>query len=100
MPVSTWSQVLYGSIVGNVRDASGAAVPGVVISVTSRETNSVRTTTTNEEGGYSVPNVQSGTYEVRAQKEGFRPVAENVSVTINTVSRVNLTIQVGEVTES
>ena len=83
-PVAAWSQVLYGSIVGNVRDASGAAVPDATITITSQETNQVRSTTTNDEGGYSVPTVQSGTYEVKVTKEGFRPIAEgSVAVTIN-----------------
>ena len=100
-PVTAWSQVLYGSIVGNVRDATGAAVPGAVVTITSKETNQVRTTTTNDEGGYSVPTVQSGTYEVKATKEGFRPMVEgNVPVTINNVSRVDFTMQVGSVSET
>src|SRR5687768_12537112 len=70
------AQVLYGSIVGNVRDPSGAAVPGALVTITSKETNQVRTTTTNEEGGYNLANVQSGTYEVKVTKEGFRPTIE------------------------
>lgn len=50
-PVTAWSQVLHGSIVGNF--------PGAVVTITSKERNQVRTTTTNEEGGYSIPTVQS-----------------------------------------
>jgi hypothetical protein len=100
-PVVAWSQVLYGSIVGNVRDASGAAVPDATITITSKETNQVRSTTTNNEGGYNVPTVQSGTYDVKATKEGFRPIAEgSVAVTINTVARVDFTMQVGSVSET
>jgi hypothetical protein len=54
----------------------------------------------NEEGGYNVPNVQSGTYEIKVTREGFRPTVENnVAVTINTVARIDVTLQVGEVTE-
>src|SRR5207253_2277205 len=79
----------------------GAAVPGVNVTITSKETNQVRTTVTNDEGGYSVPTVQSGTYEVKATKEGFRTIAEgSVAVTINTVARVDLTLQVGNVSET
>ena len=100
-PATAWSQVLYGSLVGNVRDATGAAVPGATVTITSKETNQVRTTTTNDEGGYSIPTVQSGTYEVRASKEGFRPMVEGaVPVSINTVARIDFTMQVGSVTET
>src|SRR5688572_195862 len=97
---TAYAQILYGSIVGNVRDQSGAAVPGALVTITSKETNQVRTVTTNDEGGYSVPNVQSGTYEVKVTREGFRPTVENnVAITINTVARVDFTIQVGNVSE-
>ena len=100
-PVTAWSQVLYGSIVGNVRDASGGAVPGATVTITNKETNQVRTTTTNDEGGYSLPTVQSGTYEVKAIKEGFRPMAEtSIGVTINTIARVDFNMQVGSVSET
>lgn len=100
-PDAAWSQVLYGSIVGNVRDATGAAVPGASITITSQGTNQVRTTTTNDEGGYNLPTVQSGTYEIKSTKDGFRAIVENnVNVTINTVARVDFTMQVGNVSES
>ena len=60
---SAYGQILYGSIVGNVRDQSGAAVPSASVTITNKETSQVRTTTTNDEGGYNIPNVQSGTYD-------------------------------------
>src|SRR4030081_217064 len=100
-PVTAWSQVLYGSIVGNVKDASGAAVPGATVTITSKETSQVRTAITNDDGGYSGSTVQSGTYDIKATKEGFRPMGENsVPVTINSVARVDFTMQVGNVSES
>jgi len=99
-PVATWCQVLYGSVVGNVRDATGAAIPDAAITLTNKETNQVRTTTTNAEGVFNVPNLQSGTYEVRATKVGFRPAAENVAVTINNISRLDFNLPLGEVSET
>ena len=100
-PSTAWSQVLYGSLVGNLKDASGAAVPGAIITITNKETGQVRAATTNDEGGYSVSTVQSGTYDVKATKAGFRPMSEtSVVVTINNVSRVDFTMQVGAVSES
>ncbi len=95
------AQVLYGSIVGNVRDASGAAVPNASVTIVNKETNQSRSTVTNEEGGYSFPTVSSGTYEVKVTKEGFRPAAEtNLAVMTNSVARADLTLQVGAVNES
>ena len=95
------AQVLYGSIVGNVRDASGAAVPNASVTIVNKETNQSRSTVTNEEGGYNFPTVASGTYEVKVTKEGFRPAAEtNLAVMTNSVARADLTLQVGAVNES
>src|SRR5258708_7469624 len=95
------AQVLYGSIVGSVKDSSGAAVPGAPVTIANKETGQTRTSVTNEEGGYSFPTVQSGTYAVKVTKEGFRPAEEtNLAVTTNSFARAELTLQVGVVTES
>ncbi len=54
------SQVLYGSIVGVVKDAQGAAVPGATVTIVNKETNLTRDTVTNAEGAYSLINVLPG----------------------------------------
>ena len=95
------AQVLYGSIVGTVKDASSAAVPGAVVTVFNKETNQSRSSVTNDEGGYNFSTVQSGTYDVKVTKEGFRPAAEtNLAVTTNNFARVDITLQIGAVTEN
>ncbi len=95
------SQVLYGSILGTVKDSSGAAAPGATVSIINKETNQSRIAVTNDEGGYNFLTVQSGTYDVKVTKEGFRPAAEiNLTVATNSVARADLTLEVGAVTES
>ncbi len=95
------AQVLYGSIVGNVRDSSGASVPGATVTIVNKETNQGRTASTNEDGGYNFSTVQSGTYNVKVTKEGFRPAEEtNLAVATNTVARADLQLQIGAITES
>jgi hypothetical protein len=71
-----------------------------MVTITNKETNQVRTTTTNDEGGYSLPNVQSGTYGVKVTREGFRLTESSATVSINTVSRVDFTLQLGSVSET
>ena len=100
-PGTAWSQVLYGSIVGNVKDASGAAVPARGYHHHQQGNGQVRTATTNDEGGYSVSTVQSGTYDVkRPRRASGRWSETNVVVTINNISRVDFTMQVGSVSET
>ncbi len=95
------AQVLYGSITGNVVDPSQAAVPGATVTITHRETAQTRSALTNEAGIYSFPNIPSGTYDVRVSKEGFQTYTQSdVVVTINTVTRVDVALKVGAVTES
>ncbi len=95
------AQVLYGSMVGNVKDQSGGAIAGAEVTITHKETNQVRSTTTNDEGGSNLPNVQSGTYEVKVLKSGFRPAQNNsVLVTINSITRLDVTLQLGNVAET
>ena len=56
---------------------------------------------TNEVGGYGVPALSVGTYDVTISKEGFQTfVQTNVHLTINTVGRVDAKLQVGAITES
>ena len=71
------AQVLYGALVGAVKDASGAAVPGAKVVITNQQTGQVRETVTNEEGGYNFPTIQNGVYEVRITKDGFKFVLPN-----------------------
>ncbi|MEJ7605864.1 MAG: carboxypeptidase-like regulatory domain-containing protein [Bryobacteraceae bacterium] len=98
---SGWSQVLYGSIVGNVSDGSDAPIPGATVAIRNTQTGVNRETTTNDSGGYNFSDVSSGSYEVRITRQGFTPVMKTeVPVTINSVSRVNATLQVGSVTET
>jgi hypothetical protein len=95
------AQTLYGSIVGNVRDTSGASIPAASVTIIHRGTNESRQTQTNSSGGYSFPTVPSGQYELTVTKEGFQTVTDSrVEVTINSVTRADLTLQVGAVTES
>ena len=95
------AQVLYGSIVGNVLDASGAAVPGATVKVAQIATNETREATTNEVGLYTLLAVPAGTYKVSITKARFGDfVAENIEVRINTTVRVDAQLSVGARSES
>ena len=63
----------FGAITGEVKDTSGAAVAGAQILVRNTATNATRTVTTNEEGVYSIPALNPGVYDVRAERQGFNP---------------------------
>jgi len=95
------AQILYGSLTGNVTDASQAAVPGAKITILERQTGQSRESVTSAAGGFNFPTLSPGTYELRVVKEGFRTAVEaEIAVTINSITRADLSLQVGAVSES
>lgn len=101
MTVSGHAQVLYGSITGNVTDTSGAVVPGATVTILHKETGRSREGVTDANGGYDFPTVLAGTYSVKVSKAGFKTVTkDNVNVTLNTITRADIAVEVGQVTES
>src|ERR1051326_3838906 len=101
VPGLVQAQVLYGSLVGNVTDASGAGVPGATVKVTQTETNESREIQTSETGGYTLSTLAAGPYTLTVSKQGFRTfTTENIQVRLNTVVRVDAALQVGQINES
>jgi hypothetical protein len=101
VPAPLGAQVLYGSLVGNVTDETGAALPGATVTITSRATGATRESVTDATGVYRFLNVQSGTYTVTVQLTGFRTFTRaEIPVTLNSVARVDASLQVGQLTET
>ncbi len=95
------SQILYGGLVGNVTDESGAAIPGAQINITHDETGATRAGESNAAGGYSFSTLATGNYTIEVQSDGFRTHNETeVAVTANNVTRVDIGLQIGAVTET
>jgi outer membrane receptor protein involved in Fe transport len=100
-PSSAGAQVLYGGIVGQVSDTSGATVPGATITITNRDTGLIRTAVSNETGGYSFTNVLAGRYDVKITLQSFKEsVKTGVPVSVNEVSRVDARLEVGALTDT
>lgn len=88
-------------MLGSVRHPGAASVPAAEIRIMQLQTNQVRTTVSNEDGAFSFGNLAAGTYDVQISKSGFRAVKRSgVPVSINTVSRVDVTLDLGAVSET
>ena len=95
------AQLLQGTIDGNVADSSQAAVVGAKVTAKSQQTNFVREAVTNSSGAYDLPGLPPETYTITVTAPGFQNyVQTGVSVTPNTIRRVNATLAVGQVTET
>jgi|SRR5882724_1895107 len=96
----TYGQVLYGSLTGQVEDSTNASVPSVAIKATNKSTGQEYETTSDAAGRFTITNVLAGTYTVRTQANGFRTLEQrDVLVTINTVRRLDLKLEVGQVSQ-
>src|SRR5205807_8755318 len=67
-----FGQNFSAAISGFVRDTTGAVVPGTTVTAKQTGTGLTRTVQTSEEGGYTMPSLPVGSYEVTAEKPGFR----------------------------
>lgn len=94
------AQTTYGSIVGATRDASGAIIPGVRVTVVNDSTNVSFSAVTNDVGAYSFTTLPPGPYTLHAEAGGFRPVdITGIQLQVNQTIRHDLHMQIGQVTE-
>jgi len=68
------TQTTYGSIVGNVRDSSGAAMPNVAVTVTNEANGEQFKQLTNPVGAYAFTTLFPGVYKIHAQMTGFESI--------------------------
>ena len=66
------SQAVNGTIEGTIVDESGAALPGVSVTVANLDTGDTRVVVTNEAGVYRAPLLPLGPYRVAAELQGFK----------------------------
>jgi hypothetical protein len=96
-----FAQETYGSIVGNVTDATGAAVGSTPVTITNLGTNEKRTQNTNNDGFYQFVNLPPGQYSVEVEKTGFRRIVQSpVTVQTQTTTKIDLALQIGELTQT
>jgi len=97
-----FGQDITGTIEGTVLDPSGAAVPKAKVSVINTDRNQVvRTVTTETSGVYSAVLLPIGHYSVKAEAAGFKTeTITGIVLNVNDVLKVNLTMQVGAVSET
>src|SRR5205823_13747593 len=95
------AQVTKATILGTVTDSTGAIVPGISITIRNVETGITRAVTTDEQGRYRATQLVVGHYEVAAEAAGFQTlVRSGIELTVGREATLDLTLQVGAVSES
>ncbi|HUI55521.1 MAG TPA: carboxypeptidase-like regulatory domain-containing protein [Bryobacteraceae bacterium] len=94
------AQVTTTGVHGLVKDASGAVVPNVTLTLTDTATQAVKTTTSGTDGGFVFVNLLAGTYELSASLTGFQTeVLKNVVVDTGRTLDLAVELKVGATSE-
>src|SRR6266568_31909 len=96
-----FAQVDTGSVLGTVKDQSGAVIPGAKVSLTDEGKGLTITTTTGTDGSYVFTPVKVGTYTVAAEAQGFEKISQtHLTVNIQQHVVVDLTLKPGAVSQT
>lgn len=94
------AQFETATVVGTVKDSTGAVVPAAKVTLTNTQTGVSAERTSDANGNYEFFNVRIGSYIVTAEKEGFSvALTDNVQVTVGARQRVDLSMAVGQLNE-
>jgi hypothetical protein len=101
-PVQTRAQgETTSAIVGQVTDATDAAIAGATVTITNRETHLQRSATTDDQGRFNFPQLKPGAYSVVADAEGFAPQRDDsVFSGLGQKQTVNFTLKVAAAKQS
>ncbi|MEN3338504.1 MAG: hypothetical protein V7647_2180 [Acidobacteriota bacterium] len=95
------SQSVNGTIEGTITDESGAALPGVNVTVANLDTGDTRVVVTNESGVYRAPLLPLGRYTVAAELQGFKKFEQQgLTLSAGQSDVINVTLSVGSMTET
>jgi outer membrane receptor protein involved in Fe transport len=92
------AQLTTATITGTITDASGAAVPGVAVTITNSSTGLSRTVVTNDHGRYEAPSLPGGPYELTAVMQGFGSVIRRgIQLTVGQNAVIDVTLPLATV---
>src|SRR6266850_2590390 len=100
-PVSWAQESASSGIVGQVTDSTRGALPGATVTVTNTGTNAQRTTVTDSEGRFTIPNLPPATYQIRVELAGFQTAEINeVTLRNGEIARPNVVLGLATVAEN
>jgi len=96
-----FAQNFYGTLAGTVTDPSGALMEGAAVTTTNTGTGVRQTVQSSNSGEFRIVNLVPGNYKVDVEKTGFkRSTRDNIPVQVESVVRLDIGMQVGDMTQS
>src|SRR6476646_1831373 len=98
---TSYAQNVTGSIVGMVRDPTGAVVPGATVRAINTGTSASFQGTSNAEGQYAIRTIPIGEYKMEVEASGFKKYeTTGIRLQVDEIARVDIPLSVGAATES
>lgn len=98
---STLAQDITARIDGQVTDPAGAVVTSATITLTNTKTGEVRTVMSDDNGSYTLTQIQPGTYDLSVRAQGFKEyLSKAMELSVNDRKTINVPLETGAVTES
>ncbi len=95
------AQIDTGTILGTVKDATGAVVPRAKVTLTNTATGISIDRITDEEGRYIFPAIKSGSYQVTVEATGFKKfVRSGIQLSIQQSPEINVTLDAGDISQT
>jgi hypothetical protein len=97
---SALAQGIDGTLRGEVKDPSGALIPGAKVTVTNEKTGLSRTLESSASGSFNLPNLLIGSYTITVEATGFKKaVRKGVEVKANQIVEASMIVEIGAVTD-
>jgi hypothetical protein len=101
LPLRLLAQSTFGSIVGTVKDSSGAVIPGATVMLTNIGTAAERTVVTDQHGDFSLVNLNPGKYQITVSAAGFEKTDfSDLDLQSRETKRVDAALKLGSATET
>ncbi len=95
---TAFGQAITGAIQGRVSDENGAAIVGAPVVLINARTGATRTVTTDDQGRYIFPGVESGVYSIEVTQPGFATTkVKGIELPVNKVGIVDVTLKISDV---
>lgn len=92
------AQTHRASVRGNIFDAADARIAGATVKLVHLQTNETRQIDTNDDGAFILSALPPGEYRIEGEKAGYRKFAQRFTLQVNQEIRIDITLEVGEVT--
>jgi hypothetical protein len=95
------AQLNTATILGTVKDGSGAAVPKADVTARNLDTSQERAVKSDDSGNFTIPNLQTGHYQIAATAPGFKiTTISNIELQVAQMASVNVVMEIGQVNQN